>query len=561
MPLPIGLENTTDHSAEAVEALSAEAVDEQMKRDGFPELELLWKRFRRMNLEVDQLDDEQIRRLRNRHVEPLFGRPRAVMCGLLLLAAITIYYCAPRAHGATGMVYFTVLCGLYFLSVPFLAVMLLTWLQRRIVYPLDTIMALDTAFMLTRANYRRVVENTKEAKSISDILSAAGVNSRWDDPSYHATYEKREDGVREVESPRGLPFVLFALRAFVGQKDETRREFVAGRYTPYLTAGKRSVTEFFARHQTDAQQLKAGTLDMAAAIALLRSLREYVAEGSAGMTTLDEFIEAAVNGTFLTAGQLRAEIWQRNPWVDLTHQQEFYSSASLRGVHWMGRSTKGRLGTFGYLRNKAISALDLRSRRKRLVRCRLVATLSLPDKCPILFVDGVEGTNAVQPEVVERAVEDYAHRSGYRFVAYNARVHNQIPRRFLDYLVSRGDRARQLALTIVTPEQREYLDAFGAPLEPFEYAFPVSQVLAYVRSVQPDPVSLPGDEPSARHLVYQGVRMNCLWIVLTLSLLLATMIVIHSEPLLLAVFAPLIAVGLWLHFRYQYKSLRAVAEN
>ena len=88
---------------------------------------------------------------------------------------------------------------------------------------------------------------------------------------------------------------------------------------------------------------------------------------------LTESIEAIEAGHYLTGGAVQAEIWQSDPWVDLTHQEEFFSSASLRGVKWFGRGPKGRLGTLGYLRNASISSLDFRTRKGRTVRARLGA--------------------------------------------------------------------------------------------------------------------------------------------------------------------------------------------
>ena len=319
------------------------------------------------------------------------------------------------------------------------------------------------------------------------------------------------------------------------------------------------MSEFVAAEQPRIDGCKQGTLAWDEALELMRALRAYVPSGSTASEALEQRIGAAERRDFLLPRQVQAEVWQRDPWVDLTHQEEFYSSASLRGVKWMGRGPKGRIGTFGYLRSKAISALDLRTERGRVVRARIAAAFAaLPDggEHAVLFVDGVEGSNVLDPLAARTAIEDYGRASGFRWAVYNAYVHNRIPQRFLRTISEAGVPVSYVSIRYASDEHREYLDAFGLPLEPFEYAYPRGGVLAYVVPLSNDDECGFACLPTPWQRLKRWAALNTLWLMVVpvVALGLGAAAAFSSQALI-----PLaLVIGLLLaaHLGYRGKSLR-----
>jgi len=557
---PLEAEALTE--AEVSKPRTAAEIDSLMQGRGFPEMELLWKRFKRFGIEPAELEASKIERSRARHMAPLFGLPRASIFFLCLASVWAAYLLEPETAASKSFPAFC-LWGLWFggraLGLLFLMIYAVTVLQRYLLFPMERIMARDLAFMLGQRNYRLWFESTAHALRVKSMLGGLGIGDTWDNPRYRVRYAPSEGKFERILGESALLYVLGVLREFVGYKDPERRKFVPGRYTADLKDAKASVTEFVKKHKLEIDALKANALKPPEALGLLEALMSYLAPESPGAKALDERISAFRRGDFLTGSQVQAELWQRDPWVDLTHQEEFFSSASLRGVKWMGRGPKGRLGPFGYLSSKSISCLDLRSKKGRLVRGRIgAACVPRADgsKLAVLYVDGVEGSNALPPSVVKQALEDYGRECGFEFVVYNRSSHNQIPRRFVRYVAECGAVLRGMQLEYVLPERREYLDSFGLPLEPFEYACPRGSVLGHVVSLGGEPAESIGIAPTLRDHLRQWLRVNVLWLLVAGALLLAASSVAQVYPALLAPLAVFAGLGISLHLAYQRKCLR-----
>lgn len=350
---------------------------------------------------------------------------------------------------------------------------------------LEKIAAFDLAFMLKTNNWSQWFNNLPSSRATTKRLQALGITERWDDPSYKVRYQSNGDKISKVEEISSHQFILFALREFIGSKEN--RRYRPGRFIDSLKQGKKSVTAFIINYQTEIGKLKNCSLPRESALTLLQTLRdEYVRPGTSGARKLEEYILAAKSENHLLPGQVSVSIWQRDPWLDLTTQQDFYSSASLREDGVKGGRSKGRMGTFGYLRNKCISSLDFTNNEGRNVRARLAAATRTDHKGqqrPVLFVDAVEGRFTVKPRLIKQAIEDYALAAGFDLVFYFAYPLNNVPQRFVNYLKENGAQTEEMQISYVDAESREYLDAFGLPLEPFEYGQPRGRVIGYVSTL------------------------------------------------------------------------------
>ena len=177
---------------------------------------------------------------------------------------------------------------------------------------------------------------------------------------------------------------------------------------------------------------------------------------------------------------------------------------------------RGLLGPFGYIRNKSISALDFSTNDGRSVRTRMAAAVLQGDggkEQAVLFVDGVEGRFDIKPRLIKRAIEDYAKVAGFTLVVYYALPLNQVPQRFVRHV--RGTGAVMEELTIEYADctsGREYLDAFGLPFEPFEYAYPKGKVFGYVIDLARNERRTPRIPGRIKVIAKEAVKKYSLWV-------------------------------------------------
>ncbi|MEE9610023.1 MAG: hypothetical protein V3W19_02170, partial [Desulfatiglandales bacterium] len=389
---------------------------------------------------------------------------------------------------------------------------------RTFIHSWKAISARDLAAMLRHRSYREWFDATHDSRAVVDRLRELGVNERWDNPDYRVWYKAEEGEVRQVERLAEEKYIHQALQEVLGSKQD--RVFQPGRYFDSLKDRKKSVTRFVTAHQAQLKRSREGDLAIKEGRKLLEALRRSeMVPGSAGDRYLEDVLTALSSEDFLPKGTVEAYIWARNPWVDLTHSRDFYSSASLRGNSFMDaleRRTKGMLGPFGYLRNKSISAMDFRTSEGRSIRARLAAATVSDgnNQKTVLFVDAVEGRFDIKPDLLRQALEDYARAAGFNMIFYYAFPLNRVPMRFVHNLAQSDARREELKIRYVDSSKREYLDAFSLPLEPFEYAYPVGGAIGYSvdtgGGLVSDPV-IPGKFMFGVHRLF---KKGFLWVLL-----------------------------------------------
>jgi hypothetical protein len=536
-----------------------------MPSRGFPEMAKLWRGFEARKGSIAELSDEQIASRHDRHTAPFYGRPKLV--GGVLFATGAAAALAMQVVGIGGSAALTSAGSA--VGVALLLGFAVTGIQRYCSFPMARLMEDSLASMLSVVDYRKQHERSERTQDVRQKLEVLGASDAWDNPEYRMVYRrllpKQPASPWVAEQPRTTEqIVQVTLRDYLGSKDPVRRKFVEGRYTKDLINGKRSVTTYVSRFKTALELSREGLLPAAEGVAILTVLRdEFLSPQTEGYARLQQTLTSLGSSRPIGSGEFEARIWQRDPWVDLTHQEEFYSSASLRGVKSIGRDSKGRLGTFGYLTNPSISALDFSNHRGRQVRVRLGAATAVREggePVAVLFVDGVEGSNSVPTEVVRQGVEDYARTGNFAAVVYNSRTHNQNPKRFVAALAKAGVPERAVQICYLDHGRREYLDAFGIPIQPFEYCRPSGVVVA--RVVQLDPLRpVQARQLSLPDRVRTFLRMNSLGLLVGGSLSFAGFTVWQSgEPLLLPL-AGLAAVGIGLNSWFQGRSQRTLAAD
>jgi len=487
---------------ESQDDLTLEEIDSRMQNDGFPEMEKPWKIFKKTGVPLEEVDDAKVERMHLQHINTLISHPilTFVVCALL---AIVIY--AVMQWGVTALIEYsiagTVTSGFSFeflknpgelffwaISGGFIAAALAVYIQRYFIHSWKKVIAVQIASMLKKRNFRAWFDSTERVQKTVSRLQKMELNDNWDNPQYRVHYTIRDGKIKEkpIQSPD--EYVQMALREVLGYKEN--RRYRPGRYINSLKRGKKSVTRFVNTYNEQIKQNKAGDLPIEDGLVLLRNLQqEYLVPGSAGDKYVSECIAAIERKDQIVSGVIEAKIWGRDPWVDLTNEKDFFSSASLRGFKISDGRSKGRLGTFGYLRNKSISALDFSTKDGRSVRVRMAAA-TYKDRegndRPLLFVDGVEGSFDIKPRIIKRAVEDYARSCGFDLVFYFRYPLNKVPQRFISYVKNTGAELEEISISYADYSHREYLDSFGFPFEPFEYAFPRGKVVGYAVEMKPD---------------------------------------------------------------------------
>lgn len=533
-------------------------IREKMLTHGFPELRRHWERFEKLGVSLEALSSQDLSKESLRAIAPYFGsKVLASTCsaGIALALVNSIGRSLPATVGGITS---QLLLGLVALNGVFVGSIAVTSFQRRFYYAQEQLMAKYVAFMLSWTNFRQWHLESSSAKVVAKRLSEYGLSSRWDDPNYKIMYSKDSVGRIKVEHSAPEEKIHLILKEFLGSYNSSSRRHIPGKYTPQIRGGKSGVADFIRKHSENIELSRTKNLPLSSGIALLCQLREnLLSPGTSGDRYLGAQVER-LNKKQLTKGIVQAAIWDRDPWIDLTHQEEFYSSASLRGVKLLGRGVKGRLGTFGYLMNKSISALDFSTDRGRQVRARIAAVVVRTySDCQFaaLFVDGVEGSYSVKPEIIKNAIEGYAKAVGFKAVIFNKNVHNQVPKRFVRHLSRVGLKEELVDIEFFDSGAREYLDAFGSPMEPFEYQYPKGSVIGYVvrfdRSLEQRRIPV-----GAMHRVSSFVRKNCLWFFCGESILLGAASLATYYPSALPSYVLLMVVALYAQIWHQRKGTR-----
>jgi hypothetical protein len=453
-------------------------VDQEIEQKGFPELNLLWRAYKKDQSAIGSPSITELQTMLSKHTQPLFGHPWAVSLGVGVCASLTsvglAHWILPVSKGTYTMIPW--IAGNLFV----IGLITTSAIQRYGTAPLIKTMSSAIGTMLRTGDFRGELKSSERFKSCHSRAKNLGITSVWDDGEYTCSYQIQDGEVVRYFPKSHEQLIHETVQSFLGRKDEDSRKHIPGRYSNYLKDGKKSVSRFVLEHTSELALSKAEQLSSSEGVTLLKDLLESeVVKNSEGALLLRKMIVKFETGTLDPRNVVGVQIWQRDPWRDLTHQEEFYSSASLRGIKKMGRDSKGRLGTFEYLMNPAISCLDFSLEGKRVVRARCGIAL-LEDKSggkyPILFVDGVEGSNQVPDKVILRAIQEYAHSIHVKGVYINAHAHNVVPKRFIRSVKDAGYTVGAAKIEFLDTQSRQYLDAFGTPIQPFEYALPLERV-------------------------------------------------------------------------------------
>ncbi len=516
-------------------------IDRRMTIEGFAELQRVWERFRESGKKLVAINAEALTNQEDRHMRPLLGWPRSLSSAAVFGSIAVTYWAAPISvwyHGWPNPFWIAYVIGL-----AFLVLMSVTFLQRYCLYPFDRLLADRVAWLLAHRDYRNGFDSSPRTQRLLASLRAGGVH-HWDSSTYRALYDARDGAVCEESESSINTFVLQGIRDFVGRKNETTRKFEPGQFFHNLVGGKAAVSGFVRQHRATIDALKNDDATRDQMADAIDDLLRLVAEGSKGSVRLQELRRSIGADHFVPTNRIQAEVWQRDPWIDLTHQNEFYSSSGLRGVQMVGRGPKGRLAPVLYLDDPSLCCLDLRDSHKRLVRCRLIAS-QVGQSC-VIFVDGVEGTNQVAPAVVHRAIVDYANHCGFQNVLFNATVHNRTPKRFARHL-SIDHELQAVRVRSLDTERRQYLDAFSFPLEPMEYARADGVALIYAAEKV-------ASERLLSWKMFHWFRMQVLNLIAALAVAGAAISAFSFQPKLVILLAVIVAPMLVIHYRSQAAS-------
>ena len=309
-PLPAEPETVAPDDAKEPD-LSVEEIDAKVRAVAFQEMQWLWRKFRRLRVPLNDVDDEELQLLRLAHTGTLISRPIVVTLVSVLVAGGGL----PGRYPAVGEFR---LRRSY--SPPSLSLLLVyvfwfaaAFVQRSWIHPWKKIGALELAAMLRRRNFRAWFDRTPGAVSVCERLRNLGVNSNWDNADYRTRYRSAGDRIEPVEVPSPQEFLSTALREVLGSKQE--RRFQPGRYVDSLKERKRSVTRFVNAHREQLRLNREGQLEIEEGIALLRELRaDYLVPGSSGAKFVTDCIHGLERGDMLPAGVVEAKIWDRDPW-------------------------------------------------------------------------------------------------------------------------------------------------------------------------------------------------------------------------------------------------------
>ena len=137
---------------------------------------------------------------------------------------------------------------------------------------------------------------------------------------------------------------------------------------------------------------------------------------------------------------VRAEIWKREPYRDLSSIHEFFVCCFLGGSQ--------DASVFDFILSKRVTMLDLVSPKGRTIRALMMACLAgeRSDCRPVLVVNavfgregGLVGAGNDDNAFIKQQIEAYARFAGFTQVLYNQIATNKRPRLFIEYLQKQID--------------------------------------------------------------------------------------------------------------------------
>ncbi|MBI3313191.1 MAG: twin-arginine translocation signal domain-containing protein [Candidatus Omnitrophica bacterium] len=324
------------------------------------------------------------------------------------------------------------------------------------------IAAKDLFALLQIPNFPKWFNRQKSSIRVLERLAEVGVNELWDNPRYVRRYEVKEGKVEEVvQKIDHLSVIQKALKDFLGEQNAEGKH-VPGSQTSSLLRGAKTAKRIVKEFKDVIESSKKGTLKKDTALYFLSELLNHYVKLDAqnARKIIEDYIEALSKSRGIMRGQVRAEIWQRHPLIDLSHHLEFNCCTFLGGIN--------ELGGFGYLQNKSTSMLDLSTNEGRQIRAIIAAGIyrdpNTHERKGVLLVDSVEGTLSMDRPLIQQAIEEYARAAGFQTVFYNSFVQfNVVPKKFIEHIQATGASPRKLKIELASSYLPEYLEAFNRP--------------------------------------------------------------------------------------------------
>ncbi|MFC1624391.1 PEP/pyruvate-binding domain-containing protein [Candidatus Omnitrophota bacterium] len=452
------------HNSSTSNTLTKEEISALMEEKGYPELSQLWNYFVKLGIDIDTIDEAKLQKNRNRYV--LLIRPfisiayniRPFLRALFFIAVTTVASAVlALALDLPFWTIFPILSPL--LIYGFALTTFMKYLVIESPYNPDRIRTMLLATLLTKRDYREDFDNLPKSREVVDRLRSVGINEFWDDPEYSMRYKIQ--GKTVVQADSDLDFIAItreALFALIGYRDENGTPHY-GKLAGSLKNGAKTARMLLKRWSKGIEAIKAGQVTSEFCLAVLQDIKsDYIKPGSKGERAIDEYVDMISRGVYLLDGEVEANIWQRDPWIDLSNALEFHTCVFL--------GERDDVAAFGYIKNKSLSCLDFNTRKGRMVRVIMGAGV-FTDKDGrekgVLVVDSVEGLAAFDRRLITKAIEEYAASCGFSKVFYNKNAAGMVPKEVVEHARETGAKLEGLDIALVDDSNREYLETFGRP--------------------------------------------------------------------------------------------------
>jgi hypothetical protein len=268
---------------------------------------------------------------------------------------------------------------------------------------------------ILKENYRELFENHPNTIKLKKLLRKLGLNENWDNPEWSMEFKIKGEEVREVKPVGYLTMTKEAIRKFIDINPEGRfYERESGiRYNKsgdFIGAIKGKPHQFVKKFGSHIKDIFEEEADAEACKYALSELKNEYVQGEKARRFLEDVIRRIPKDKPIITGDVKAEVWKRDPFRDLSYEKEFHCCAFLGG-------SPAKYAE-GYIKDKAISMLDFSTPKEgRCVRVIMGVAVD-KEKRPIMLVDSVEDTDRLKPAYIKKVIEKYAKECGFAGVMY-----------------------------------------------------------------------------------------------------------------------------------------------
>jgi len=211
--------------------------------------------------------------------------------------------------------------------------------------------------------------------------------------------------------------------------------------------------------------VRKGTASINEAQKLVGILKEKLELRNNASKKINEASEAIPFGGLLP-GDVKVEVWKRDPSKDMSYYDEFNCCAFLG-------AKDGNIYAPKYLRNGTVSMVDfsmnIDGEETRLVRAITSACAQRRNKRltgkTYMLVDSIEGSDQIKPEIIFDALTDYAKHSGFDGILFFQKPGNPIPQYFVTHLKSskksKGFKDKKTKLQLLYSNRHEFIEGLS----------------------------------------------------------------------------------------------------